>query len=74
MPVSLPTEGGDDHFGVHTAHLEFGWGLVEVLKRSVRNVHRSEAVELTIPVGAVIAPGGKAGFSAGMTARFLVPI
>lgn len=74
VPVSLPAEGGDDRFGVHTVHVELGWGWAELLKKGHRNVQRAEAMEVTVPVGAVIAPGGQAGFSAGIAARFLIPI
>lgn len=75
-PVTLPAEGGDgdDLFGVHGAHLQIGWGWVERLKGGHHNLQNAESMELTIPVGIVVSPGGQIGFSAGMSARFLIPM
>jgi hypothetical protein len=74
--VSLPAQGGDgdDRFGVHSAHLQLGWGWVERLKGGHHNLQNAESMELTIPVGTVVTPGGQIGFSAGMSVRFLFPI
>jgi hypothetical protein len=74
VPVSLPTLAGDSRFAVHGLHAEVGLGLTEVLKGNLRHLERAENIEVLLPVGVVIDPAGKAAFSAGIAARFLIPL
>ena len=74
VAVRLPTLAGDDRFAVHGIHAELGWGLVESLKGNLRHLERVESMEVMLPVGVLVDPAGKAAFSAGIVARFLIPI
>ena len=74
VPVSLPTLAGDSRFAVHGLHAEVGLGLAEFLKGNFRHLERAENVEVVLPVGVVIDPAGKVAFSAGIAARFLIPL
>jgi hypothetical protein len=74
VPVSLPTLAGDSRFAVHGLQAEVGFGITEVLKGNFRHLERAEDVEVVLPVGVVIDPAGEAAFSAGIAARFLIPL
>ena len=74
VPLSLPTLAGDNRFAVHGLHAELGFGLAEVLKGNFRHLERAEDIEVMLPVGVVIDPVGKVAFSAGIAARFLIPL
>ena len=73
-PVRLPTLAGDDQFAVHGIHAQLGWQLVEVLRGNLRHLERVGGMEVTLPIGVLVDPAGKAAFSAGLVARFLAPI
>ena len=74
IPVGLPTLAGDSRFAVHGLHAEVGFGLTEVLKGNIRHLERAEDIEVVLPVGLMIDPSGRAAFSAGFAARFLLPL
>jgi len=41
---------------------------------NLQNLERVEGMEIMLPVGILVAPAGKTAFSAGVLARFLIPI
>lgn len=74
VPLGLPMLAGDSRFAVHGLHAEVGLGLAEVLKGNFRHLERAENIEFVLPIGVVLDPAGRAAFSAGIAARFLIPL
>jgi len=76
-PFWLPLPGGDRRFTAQSAFGELGWGFLEVPPGPLRHLERATQLEMSIPLGVTIQPGGgstQTVFSGGLALRLSLPL